>query len=56
MAVMSINSIASGTTSGSNSSFALLYSIYLGPEIENLEETPYSIVFLIVYFVKWLRL
>ena len=31
----------SGTTSGSNSSLGLFYSIYLGPEIKNLEETPY---------------
>ena len=31
----------SGTTSGSNSSLGLFYSIYLGPEIKNLEEPPY---------------
>ena len=28
-------------TSGSDSSLGLFYSIYLGPEIKNLEETPY---------------
>ena len=31
----------SGTTSGSNSSLGSFYLIYLGPEIKNLEETPY---------------
>ena len=31
----------SGTTSGSNSSLGLFYSVYLGPEIKILEETPY---------------
>ena len=31
----------SGTTSGSNSIFVLFHSIYLDPEIKNVEETPY---------------
>ena len=36
-----INSLAFWDTSGSNSIFTLFYSKNLGPEIKNLEKTPY---------------
>ena len=45
----------SGTTSGSNSIFSLFYSKYLGPEIKNLEKTPYygrERIFFLLFLVE----